>query len=128
MIEICSTHEMGDSPNTSRPSQTGTAAAGTGAGFGCLVAAGLLLAGPCFFVWQCYHWMRDGAWWPVSLLTALAWAGVGGTWILFPTDWLGLHKLLDGIPLSIALVAAGIFVLWAVEKLRLLNSAPSHQK
>ena len=31
-------------------------------------------------------------------------------WAWWPTDWVGLHKLLDAIPLSIALFVVGICV------------------
>jgi len=81
--------------------------------WGHLAAFGMLVAGPCLLGWQCYRWMRDGEWPPVSVITALQWMEV--KWSLGPTDWLGLFKLLEQIPLWIALIFAGVGAFKVVE-------------
>ena len=69
--------------------------------WGYFAAFATFVAGPCIVVSQCYRWLRDGEWPPVSVITALQLAGVN--WSFWPTDWLGLHKMLNRMPLSVAL-------------------------
>jgi hypothetical protein len=83
-----------------------------GAGVGCLVVAALLLAGPALIAWQCYGWIRYGVWIPWSPLTLLLWMGAKAAWIFAPEDWIGLHRLIDAIPLSLVLLGIGMFALW----------------
>jgi hypothetical protein len=30
-------------------------------------------------------------------------------WLLYPEDWVGVHKLLDSIPLALGLIVLGVF-------------------
>lgn len=85
-------------------------------GYGCL-AAFLLLVGM-----QVYRWFREGEWTHIGvtegLRVALARCCVndGDTgrlaglvhWIDTPTDWLGLHTVLDVMPASLALFVLSI--------------------
>ena len=59
----------------------------------------------CFGIvgWQIFHYLKDGDWQPLSVITAMGWAGL--EWAFSPTSWLGLYKVLDWMPLSIAALA-----------------------
>ena len=92
--------------------------AGSGAvvGYGCL-AAFLFLVGM-----QSYRWFRDGEWTHIGVTEGVR-AGLarccvndGDTgrlaglvhWVDTPTDWLGLHAVLDVMPASLALFALSV--------------------
>jgi hypothetical protein len=85
-------------------------------GYGCL-AAFLFLVGM-----QSYRWFRDGEWTHVGVTEGMR-VGLshccvndGDTgrlaslihWIDTPTDWLGLHTVLDVLPASLALFVLSI--------------------
>lgn len=83
-------------------------------GYGCL--AGFL--GVIGF--QLYRWFKDGQWTHIGVAGAiralLAHTSAADTgrlaalaqWLDAPTDWLGLHQVLDVLPASLALFAAAI--------------------
>lgn len=92
--------------------------AGTGAvvGYGCLVAF-LYLVGL-----QTYRWFRDGEWTHIGLNDGLQ-IGLarcclkdGDTgrlaefmhWLDAPMDWLGVHKIFEVVPASLAVFALSI--------------------
>lgn len=91
-------------------------AVGAAVGYGCLVAF-LYLVGV-----QVHSWFRDGDWTHIGLLDGLRSGLVrccirdGETgrlteflhWLDSPASWLGLHKLLEALPASLALFAASI--------------------
>jgi len=91
-------------------------AAGALVGYGCL-AAFLYLVGL-----QAYRWFRDGEWTHVGLNDGLQAAlhrccvndGGGGhlaaflQWLDAPVTWLGLHKVFEVVPASLALFAVSI--------------------
>ena len=56
--------------------------------------------------WQVYAYLKLGAWQALSVVTALVWLNVD--WARSPHDWVGVHKLLDGMPLSLTAFLAGI--------------------
>lgn len=85
-------------------------------GYGCLAAFLLLVS------MQAYRWFRDGEWTHIGVTEGMR---VGLTrccvndgdtgrlaglvhWIDAPTDWLGLHTVLDVIPASLALFALSV--------------------
>jgi hypothetical protein len=86
-------------------------------GYGCLVAFLYLLGS------QLYRWFREGEWTHVGtsdgirflLVRCCAKGGPTGKvdalmhWLDAPVDWLGLHKILEVIPASLALLAVSIF-------------------
>lgn len=89
---------------------------GATVGYGCL-AAFLWLVGM-----QVYRWFREGEWTHIGVTEGMR---VGLTrccvndgdtgrlaglvhWIDTPTDWLGLHTVLDVIPASLALFALSV--------------------
>jgi hypothetical protein len=90
--------------------------AGALVGYGCL-AAFLALVG-----FQTYRWFQDGEWTHFGVNDGLraALARLGGAenltgrlaalshWLDAPVTWLGLHRLLDVLPASLALFAISI--------------------
>ncbi len=51
-----------------------------------------------FFVailaWQCFLYLRDGAWIPFGLLSTLG-QFFEWSWAVWPEKWLGLHKIME---------------------------------
>jgi len=92
------------------------AAVGALIGYGCL-AAFLYLVGL-----QSYRWFRDGEWTHISmndglrigLLRCCVKEGDTGRlnafmqWLDAPVSWLGMHKIVEGMPASLALFAVSI--------------------
>lgn len=90
--------------------------AGAVLGYGCLVA----------FLWlvgvQVYRWMREGEWTHIGVLDGLkvtlthCCVRDGDTgrlaallkWLDAPVDWLGLHRVFEVLPASLALFALSI--------------------
>ncbi len=66
----------------------------------------------CTVGFQLYHLVRFGEWMPISVIWVLQRARV--EWALYPGDWIGVHKLLDWLPLSLASVVMGLIpaVIW----------------
>jgi hypothetical protein len=85
-------------------------------GYGCL-AAFLLLIGS-----QIYRWFRDGEWSHFGVVEGMRMGltrccvndgdtgrlGALVHWLDAPVDWLGLHKVLEILPASLALFALSI--------------------
>lgn len=74
-----------------------------------LLAVACFLAALGFLGWQCVQWLRVGLWPEVSVIYALAYAmdASWNTWLGYPQQWIGVHKLLSGTPLALALFVAG---------------------
>jgi hypothetical protein len=86
-------------------------------GYGCLA----------LFLWlvstQIYRWFREGEWTHFGMIDGLRTAAieccaksgaqdkVAGflSWLDSPVDWLGLHRVFEVIPASLALFAVSIF-------------------
>jgi hypothetical protein len=94
----------------------GGRAAGAILGYGCLAAF------LCLISVQVYRWFRDGEWTHFGVSEGIR-AGLsrccvkdGDTgrlasllhWLDAPADWLGLHKVLEVVPASLALFACSI--------------------
>ncbi len=91
--------------------------AGAVTGYGCL-AGFLWLIGT-----QVYRWFREDEWTRISIADGLRSAlehlhlsadGTGrlerlSRWLDAPVDWLGLHKVIEVVPASLALFAAAVF-------------------
>ena len=56
--------------------------------------------------WQALNWMKTDEWQSLTVLTALASFGV--PWATSPTNWLGIHNVLQHVPLSIAVFWTGM--------------------
>lgn len=68
------------------------------------IAALASLAGAAVaFLWQGITYFQSSAWPKLSLATAHRWLD-GRSWALLQRDWPQAYKLLDAIPLSIALL------------------------
>ena len=85
---------------------------------GCLVFVLLspLLTAAAVFLYQCYLWLRSGEWVAMPIIVLFekivhpdsAFAGSAlGRWFATPESWLGLHKLISGVPLTVALLLLG---------------------
>ena len=74
-------------------------------GAGAMIALGI-------FGWQIYGYLMDGVWTPMSIITALNWAGV--EWAAYPDSWVGVHKILDSFSLAITvfLVSLASLLIW----------------
>ncbi|MGV0910327.1 hypothetical protein [Martelella sp. FOR1707] len=69
-----------------------------------------LFSGIAILVYQGYRFLRDGVFPSVKLLDALKFAS-DAPWLYAPRSWLGLHEIASALPLSVCLLAFGIFVL-----------------
>lgn len=66
------------------------------------------------FLYQCYLWLRSGEWvaMPVTVLfeKVLHPDNALMRWFTSPESWLGFHKLVSGVSLSVGLVLLGVAV------------------
>ena len=62
--------------------------------------------GFCILLWQAYGYLRQEVWQPVSAIDALRYVNM--KWAFAPTDWLGLYRILEWMPLSLLLPIAGV--------------------
>ena len=91
-------------------------------GIGAIIGYGCLAAFLCLISVQVYRWFRDGEWTHIGVSDGLRiWLlhfGVkdGGSgrlatllhWLDSPADWLGVHKIFEVVPASLALFAVSI--------------------
>ena len=85
--------------------------------WGCLACIPLLILTPLLsaaavFLYQCYLWLRNGEWvtMPVTVLfeKVLHPDNALLRWFTSPESWLGVHKLISGMPLTVALLLLGV--------------------
>jgi hypothetical protein len=74
------------------------------------VIAGLFVsAGVLSFLgilgWQVVHYLKEGVWFPVSVVDGLEY--VGFEWALNPSSWIGLHNVLNIVNLGFAIMICG---------------------
>lgn len=64
------------------------------------------------YIWgyQLYERLRFGMSTPRSVVDFLEWVGVA--WASNPTDWYGLHSVLSGMPLAVAVLLLGGVIFW----------------
>jgi hypothetical protein len=93
---------------------------------GALVGYGSLAAFFYLVAWQSYRWLRDGEWTHIELVNGLhdklasccVKDGDAGRmasfvhWLDTPTSWLGMHKVFEIVPASLALFALSILGNW----------------
>jgi hypothetical protein len=63
------------------------------------VAIGFAVAGMGIFLYQCYLYLLVGEWHSISMLSVMKYIGIA--WALHPQSWIGLHKILDFLPLAL---------------------------
>ncbi len=92
------------------------------AGIGAIIGYGCLIAFLYLVIMQVYHWFRDDEWTHVGLGDGLrkslvrccvSEASTGRLaafvqWLDAPVDWLGLHRIIEVVPASLALFLASI--------------------
>src|SRR2546427_732163 len=71
---------------------------------------GGILAAVGIIGWHLYSYLRSGEWPPLSIITVLLWLDID--WVRSPSDWAGVHKILNVIPLSLAAFAVGVAPIW----------------
>lgn len=60
---------------------------------------------------QCFGWLKEGVWESFSALDALqAVFRSEWRWIHYPTNWIGVHKILSWLPACFATLPAGIAI------------------
>jgi|GEM_PF-4733309 hypothetical protein len=72
-------------------------------GFGFLGGIGVL-------VYQIYWYLRIGEWYSFSVITGLRWLNV--QWAFYPTEWIGIYKILDEFPLCLGMFICGLIPLF----------------
>lgn len=65
-----------------------------------------ILLGLGILAWQVLAYLMLGTWHPISVVAALAHFEFG--WAANPAEWLGLHSILETIPVSAALIVGGL--------------------
>lgn len=80
--------------------------------FAVLMAFLPLIVAAWVLLWQIFTYLREGSWTSFSLVDGLAWLKV--TWAVNPTDWLGLHILLNQIHVSIGFLLLSLLLAWAL--------------
>ncbi len=62
-----------------------------------------MLGGLGTLAWQIYTYLRVGEWDTFSLIDLVqeVFPASAGQWVLFPTDWIGLHEVLSWMPISL---------------------------
>jgi hypothetical protein len=92
------------------------------AGIGAVLGYGFLIAFLYLVFMQIYHWFRDGAWTHIGMGDGLRMglqrccvkdSDTGALasflqWLDAPVDWLGLHRVIEVVPASLALFLASI--------------------
>lgn len=68
--------------------------------------AGIFILGAAGSIgWQIYTYLKFDEWHSISLITAMLWLEI--KWASSPIGWIGLYKILDYIPLSLASLFTG---------------------
>lgn len=86
-----------------------------------IVAACLFLGGIAVLALQCYLWFRNGVWTEISILDGAKMAGMRWNWIYHPEDFLGAHKILLAVPMSLALCFSSLIPVTLRESLARSN-------
>jgi hypothetical protein len=116
-----------------------------GSVLGAIVAYGYLVALLALVGFQIYRWFEDGEWTHIGvndgMRAALAylggadgmsgWRAALSHWLDAPVNWLGLHKALEVLPASLALLAFSILgnsiFIYTTDRLR-ERRAPAPQR
>jgi hypothetical protein len=79
------------------------------------LGGGLLwLAAVYLFGYQIFLYLKHGAWESISVIDGLIRFNkkTPSLWLLYPQDWIGLHELLEKIPMTFGLII--LSVIWFI--------------
>jgi hypothetical protein len=78
-----------------------------------LVGIPLFIGGFGVLFYQIYTWLNSGNWIKMSIISPFYnfWE-----WSDNPTNWFGLHKIIDGTPLTFGLIALSFAAIIFIEK------------
>ena len=78
-----------------------------------------LICGISILGWQIFHWLDTGDWVPVPMLVIVEWLARQSTtptavannlaWVAHPKSWIGLWKVLNWFPVSLASFLCAVF-------------------
>lgn len=74
-----------------------------------------LLGGLSICTYQLYSWLKYAEWESFSLLWPLSFSADYQDWVLYPTEWIGMHRILDFVPFSIILILIGFAFFYSFE-------------
>jgi len=77
-----------------------------------LAFVGGVVGGGGILVWQCFFYLREGAWPSRSALDAFYFLDptMFGDWLMRPTSWLGVHDILRAMPASMTVFLVGMVI------------------
>jgi hypothetical protein len=81
-------------------------------GVATLVVLTSFLSGLCILSWQIYGYLRFENRRSLSVIDAIRTTKVG--WASFPTDWMGLYRILEWMPISLALPLIGVILAFII--------------
>lgn len=88
-----------------------------------LIAFMIVISAVCLFGIQSYSYLKYGIWLSLSVTDGLA--AIGVDWASKPTDWIGLWKLMNKVPLSMSLFFLGLYVYHDYDKTITLKRSKS---
>jgi len=91
------------------------------------IGACAIIGSPAMVLWQSFQWLQYGAWPNVMVRDALQFAGLE----VWPTGWLGLNKIIDGLldaPLWFALLIGGVLIAWLGSEVPKLLRVPGERR
>lgn len=88
---------------------------------GLLTGICFVLAGIGTFLYQNYYWLQNGEWLRLSLVDVGKYAYANSntpndlaSWVYYPTEWIGVHTILDHIAISILAIVIGAIIIGIV--------------
>lgn len=85
---------------------------------GFLVGGGFILAGVGTFFYQIYYWLQNGEWLRLSVIDLGKYIYANSntpnelaSWVYYPTEWIGVHTMLDHIAITLFAIAIGAIII-----------------
>lgn len=78
-------------------------------GTGALVLTASALLALYILGGQAYSYLKTGEWFPVGMLDFIG-SYIHWEWAVYPTDWAGLHTILNQLNAGLAVLLAGLIV------------------
>lgn len=76
-----------------------------------ILGGGILILGLGILAFQCYLYLQNGVWTPISIIDAGLWIESDWAWGGYPTEWIGVYRILGFIPTSAAVMVVGYIIL-----------------